>query len=153
MARFAFNLEPVLQHRDRLEKEQQVHLAVALTRVREAERYRDALLRRREDMRERLREYHAGMDVVELRATYAHCDFLDREIVNQEAVIERVRADAEDERAKLVTKTMDKKVLETLKTRRREIFDIEVASDEQRTLDDINARIFDRALRHRETPS
>ena len=153
MARFLFNLDPVLLHRERLEREQQVQLAVALTRVREAERFRDALMRRRDDLRERLMEHHAAMDVVELRATYAHCDFLDREIANQHFVIERVRVDAEDERAKLVAKTKDKRVLETLKTRRREAFDAEEATLEQTQLDDINARIFDRAVRLRETPS
>lgn len=153
MARFTFNLEPVLLHRDRLEKEQQVALAVAMTRVREAERYRDALMRRREEMRDRVLQHHAEMDLVELRATYAHCDWLDREILNQCAIIERVRTDADGERVKLVAKTKDKKVLEILKTRRREAFEAEAATIEQTQLDDINARIFDRAVRFRETLS
>ncbi len=150
MARFRFTLQPVLEHRGRLEDEQQVVLAVALTHVRDAERYRDALIARRDAMRTELHLRHNQMDVVELRATYAHCEYLDREIVNQHAVVDRVRQAADLERAKLVEVTKDKKVLETLKTRRSEAFEAEAAAIEQNQLDDINARIFDRTLR--ETP-
>jgi flagellar FliJ protein len=147
MARFTFSLQPVLEHRGRLEDEQQVVLAVALTHVRDAERYRDALIARRDAMRTELHNRHNEMDVVELRATYAHCEYLDREIVNQHEVVDRVRQAAEVERAKLVEATKDKKVLETLKTRRRETFEAEAATVEQNALDDINARLFDRTIR------
>jgi flagellar export protein FliJ len=147
MARFTFNLQPVLGHRERLEAEQQVVLAVAMTHVRDAERYRDALISRRETMRAELNVRHNQMDLVELRATYAHCEYLDREIANQHEVVDRVRQAADVERAKLVRATMDKKVLETLKTRRRETFEAEAAAVEQNQLDDINARIFDRTTR------
>ena len=150
MARFTFNLDPVLEHRSRLEQEQQVVLAVALTKVRDAERYRDALIARREAMRAELDQRHARMDLVELRATYAHCEYLDREIVAQREVVDRVRRAADLEREKLVQVTKDKKVLETLKTRRREAFEVDAAAVEQNQLDDINARTFDRASR--ETP-
>ena len=150
MARFTFNLQPVLGHRERLEGEQQIQLAVAMTHLRDAERYRDALIGRREAMRAELNLRHNQMDVVELRATYAHCEYLDREIATQHGVVDRVRQAADVERAKLVRATMDKKVLETLKTRRRETFEVEAAVVEQNQLDDINARIFDRTTR--ETP-
>jgi len=150
MARFTFNLDPVLDHRHRIEQEQQVILAVAMTKVRDAERYRDALISRREVMRAELSQRHAHMDLVDLRATYAHCEYLDREIVAQHEVVAVVRRAADLERDKLVTVSKDKKVLETLKTRRRETFEAEAAVVEQNQLDDINARIFDRASR--ETP-
>lgn len=150
MARFTFSLDPVLGHRERLEAEQQVVLAAALMRVRDAERYRDALIARRESMRADLTRRHGQMDLTELRSTYTHCEYLDREITHQHEVVDGVRRAAEVERGKLVALTKDKKVLETLKTRRREAFEAEAAAVEQRQLDDINARIFDRASR--ETP-
>ena len=65
------------------------------------------------------------MESVELRATYAHCDYLDRSIVKQQRVIEAARVVADQERAKLVLKSKDKKVLATLKERRREIFEFD----------------------------
>jgi len=104
-------------------------------------------------MRSRLLLHHSEMNSVELRATYAHCDYLDRSIVSQQRVIDQARVVADQERAKLVLKSKDKKVLATLKERRRETFEFELAALEQRESDDINSRIFDRATTLRETPS
>jgi flagellar FliJ protein len=146
MARFTFRLEPVLAHRQRLEDEQQVQFAAALARVVEVERMRDDFIARRTAMRERIRIDHAAMEADELRATYAHCDYLDREIVKWEGVLVQARKLADDERAILLERTKDKKILETLKERRRETFDLEAASIEQRETDEINARRFDRAV-------
>jgi len=95
-------------------------------------------------MRERLHLHHNQMDGIELRATYAHCDFLDRSIVAQQLVVDQARAKADQERAKLVVKTKDKKILAVLKERRREIFESEAAATEQRESDEINSRFYDR---------
>jgi flagellar export protein FliJ len=123
-----------------------------MMKLRDAERYRDDLIARRDALRERLSDHHAEMELPELRAAYAHCDYLDREIVAQHDVVRRVSLEAEGERMKLVAATKDKRVLETLKTRRRETFEAEAAAVERNSLDDINARTFDRAQTHRETP-
>jgi flagellar FliJ protein len=152
MAKFAFRLDPVLKYRQRLEDEQQIALAVALKVVRDAEAVRDDYISRRGDMRERILRHHHEMESFELRATYAHCDFLDRSIVKQQGVIDAARVEAERERAKLIVKTKDKKILATLKERRRETFEFEAAATEQRESDEINSRHFDR-VSAREIPS
>ena len=144
MPRFAFRLDPVLDYRQRLEDEQQIVFAAALSAQRSAEAQRDDFIARRTDIRARLVAHHNEMDMVELRATYAHCDFLDRSIVAQQRVVEETRAKAEQERAKLVVKTKDKKILAVLKERRRETFESEAAATEQRESDEINSRYFDR---------
>ena len=151
MARFIFRLEPVLHHRERIEMERQRVFAAAMTRLADLERERDATIVRRNDMRDRLRFNHAAMESEELRATYAHCDYLDRFIVEQLGLIALARAEADAERARLVEATKEKKILETLKERRRETFVTKAAAIEQRETDDINARRFDRALSNRET--
>ena len=45
---------------------------------------------------------------------------------------------------RLVEAARDRKVLETLKERRREAFQLDAALADQRELDDQNARLFDR---------
>jgi flagellar export protein FliJ len=145
MPKFAFRLDPVLGHRQRLEDEQQRVLAAALLELRQAEAQRDDYIRRRADMRNRLIAHHADMDSVDLRATYAHCDYLDRSIVSQQAIVDYVRAKADKERAKLVLKVQDKKVLEVLKERRRETFESEAAVREQGESDEINSRHYQRS--------
>ena len=104
-------------------------------------------------MRERLYAHHNEMDTIELRATYAHCDFLDRSIVSQQRVVEEARAKADVERTKLVVKSRDKKVLSVLKERRRETFESEASATEQRESDEINSRRSDRVTTSGEIPS
>jgi flagellar export protein FliJ len=152
MAKFAFRLDPVLDHRQRLEDEQHVHFAAALAVQVGAEKLRDDYIVRRTDMRARLLAKHADMDNIELRATYAHCDYLDRSIVAQEAIIEQAKVKTEHERAKLVLKVQDKKVLEVLKERRRETFASEANATEQRESDEINSRHYQR-VSHGESSS
>ena len=153
MPKFTFRLDPVLDHRQRLEDEQQVVLAAAVAAQLAAEMQRDDYIARRADMRERLLAHHADMDSIELRATYAHCDFLDRSIVAQQRVVDECRAKADEERAVLILKTKDKKILSTLKDRRRETFESEAAATDQRENDEINSRYFDRVTTLREIPS
>lgn len=144
MPKFVFRLDPVLDYRQRLEDEQQVALAAAISALRSAEAVRDDYMNRRAEMRSRLLLRHAEMESVELRATYAHCDFLDRSIVAQQRVVAEAKAKADLERTKLVVKTKDKKVLSVLKDRRRELFDSEAAAADQRENDEINSRSYDR---------
>jgi flagellar FliJ protein len=145
MARFTFRLDPVLAHRKRLEEEQQIALAAALKRQADAEWLRDDYRSRRDAFRERIRTGHATMDATELRATYAHCAYLDRALVDQERVVTEMHRLAEIERTKLLARTRDRKVLETLRERRHETFVLEGIAAEQRETDEINARRFDRA--------
>jgi len=153
VAKFAFRLDRVLDHRQRLEDEQQIVLGAALSALRAAEAVRDDYIARRGEMRERLLLHHGEMESVELRATYAHCDYLDRSIVAQQRVIDAARLQADRERATLVVKTKDKKVLAVLRERRRETFESEVAAIEQRESDEINSRSFDRLITSGEIPS
>ena len=144
MAKFAFRLDPVLDHRQRLEDEQHLAFAAALSVLTKAEAVRDDYIARRADMRERLTTQHSEMDSIDLRATYAHCDYLDRSIIAQQRVIDAARVEVEKERAKLVLKVQDKKVLEVLKERRRETFEFEAAALEQAESDEINSRHYQR---------
>lgn len=144
MARFAFRLDSVLAHRERIENERRLDLAVALGKLRAAEEQRDRMIGDRDALRARLRDHHSELDAFELRSCYAHCDFLDREITSQELVVAEAHAGAEAERLRLVEATKDKKVLETLKQRRREAFEAAAATAEQSMLDDVNARLYDR---------
>ena len=153
MAKFAFRLDPVLDHRQRLEDEQQRAFAAALSVLTQAEAVRDDYIARRAEMRERLTTQHNSMDSIDLRATYAHCDYLDRSIVAQQVVIDAARVEVEKERAKLVLKVQDKKVLEVLKERRRDTFESEANALEQAESDEINSRHYHRVTTSGENPS
>jgi flagellar FliJ protein len=143
--RFRFRLDPVLGHRERVERERAGEHARAVADQLAAERSRDEMIQRRDAMREQVVREHAAMDVQRLRAIYAHLDYLDRAIVAAQQRVDACADETERARTRLVDAAKDRKVLETLKDRRRASFDLDAAHADQRELDDQNARLFDRA--------
>jgi flagellar export protein FliJ len=149
---FAFRLEPVLAHRKRLEEEKQVAFGAAQRSVAEE---RAALLRLEDDRsasEELLRTGHRTLDAETLRFTYAHLEFLARAIEGRKIRLTAALAEADRARDDLVAAARDTKVLDTLKTRKREAYDHERALVEQRESDDANARRASRANQARTAP-
>ena len=144
-AAFRFRLDPVLGHRERLESARAGDHARALADRLAAEGQRDELIARRDLTRDRLVREHASLDGDELRATYVHLDYLDRAIVAAQERVDACAAETERARLRLVDAAKDRKVLETLKERRREAFTLEASLADQRELDDLNARLHERA--------
>src|ERR1700681_1707744 len=140
-------------HRERIEYARVAEHGRALADQLAAERMRDHLLSNRDELRERLVREHAEFDAETLRATYTHLDYLDRAIVAAGQRVDACAATTERARTRLVDAAKDRKVLDTLKERRREAFDLESALADQRELDDQNARLFDRAQPFEGLPS
>jgi flagellar FliJ protein len=143
--RFRFRLDPVLGHRERVERERAAEHARALADQATAQRMLDDIMEQRDELRGRVVREHVRYDADTLRATYTHLDYLDRAIVTAQQRADACAAETERARRVLVEAARDRKVLETLKERRREAFALEAALAEQRELDDMNARLFDRA--------
>ena len=142
--RFQFRLQPVLGHRERIEQERAAAHARALADQLDAERARDALTEKRDALRRRLVREHAAFDADTLRATYGHLDYLDRAIAAAQQRTDACAAETARARQLLVGAAKDRQVLETLKERRREEFQLGAALAEQRELDDLNARLYAR---------
>ncbi len=87
----------------------------------------------------------SALDADTLRATYAHLGYLDRAILAAQQRVDACAAETARSQARLIVAARDRKVLETLKDRRREAHLLETALAEQRELDDQNARLFGRA--------
>jgi flagellar protein FliJ len=146
--KFTFELQPVLSHRERIEHERAAEHSRALEDQLRAERARDELCTKRDVLRARLVGEHASFDVETLRSTYLHLAYLDRAIVAAQQRCDARARETERARQRLVDAAKDRKVLETLKDRRREAFELEASLAEQRELDDQNARAFERAQPH-----
>jgi flagellar export protein FliJ len=143
--RFRFRLDPVLGHRERVERERAGEHAQALADQLAAQRMYDEIVEKRDELRVRLVSEHARFDAETLRATYTHLDYLDRAIVAALQRVDACVAETERARQRLVAAAKDRKVLETLKERRQEAFQLDAALADQRELDDQNARLFGRA--------
>jgi len=145
MKKFAFALQPVLEHRERIEDEKQQVVAMRQRAVDEAERD----LRRLDDEfrtnSTELRTKHKDLDADELRLFYAHLQYIDRCIVAQIRVVAERRVELDRARTDLLAASKDRKVVEKLKDRRREAHVLEEMRLEQNELDDTNARRYSRA--------
>jgi flagellar FliJ protein len=144
--RFKFALEPVLDHRERIEDEKQQMLA---ERQRELKVAEDELARMNAEFKRystALREDHAKLSSDELRWHYAHLEYLDRCMTMQHGVIYQCRAAVDRARADLASASKDRKVIEKLKDRRFEEYQAVLAAQEQKDLDDTNNRRHDRSL-------
>ena len=145
MTRFRFQLDPVLGHRERVEQERAGDHARVLADQLSAERVRDEIMRKRDVLRLRLVREHATFEAETLRSTYTHLNYLDRALTAAEQRVDACMAETERARLRLIDAAKDRKVLETLKQRRHEAFQLDVALAEQRDLDDQNARLYERA--------
>ncbi len=140
MKKFSFALQPVLDHRKRIEDEKQLVVATRKRALDEAE----AELKRLNDEFRRhaalLRDGHKKLETRELQSIYAHLQFLDRCIVAQIKIVAERRVALDRARNELLEASKEKKVVEKLKERRREAFVIEEQRVEQKEIDDGNAR-------------
>ena len=149
--KFRFRLDPVLGHRERVERERAGEHAQALADQLAAQRMYDEIVEKRDELRLRLVREHAHFDAETLRSTYTHLDYLDRAIIASLQRVEACAAETERARVRLVAAAKDRKVLETLKERRQEAHQLDAALADQRELDDQNARLFGRAQPVRRT--
>jgi flagellar protein FliJ len=140
MKRFTFRLQPVLDHRKRIEDQKQLVVAARARSLDEAER---ELARLNEEFRKHsmmLRDGHKKFETRELQCIYAHLQFLDRCIVAQIRIVAERRVALDRARTDLLEASKEKKIVEKLKERRREGYVLEEQRMEQKEIDDGNAR-------------
>lgn len=150
MSRFRFRLQPVLDVRERIQDERQRELALKSRDLVQAEAVLAVLEGDRETQRDALTREHRSFGVDELRAAYAHLAYLDRSIADQTVRVAACNDEVAHAQTKLVEANTDRKVLETLRTRRHDAFRADAALTEQREVDDQNARRYGRAQQTKE---
>lgn len=146
--KFSFTLQPVLDHRKRIEDEKQLTLAM---RQRAWEEARSELDRLNDEFRansRELRERHYEFDMEELRVRYAHLQFLDRTIDAQIKMVAERQVALDRARNDLIAASKNRKVVDKLKERRKLAYTAEELRVEQIELDDGNARMEGRLQRH-----
>lgn len=144
MKRFTFALQPVLDVRERHERERMQRLADAQMVLARAEERLAALEQERDAEVLTVREHHSHLELEELQAYYAHLEHVASEIALQRERVAAARGQVDAARAELVAASTEKKVVERLRERRYESFRNEERLAEQRQVDDDNARVESR---------
>lgn len=142
MKKFAFTLEPVLDYRERIEEEKQL---VFSARQREHEAAVAELDRLHGEFRAnsaRLRDRHKSFGAEELRAHYAHLEYLDRAITMQHGFVAQKKFAMDKAREDLLDASKDRKVMEKLKERRLDEYQRIEAVEDQKEVDDANNRRY-----------
>jgi len=149
--RFRFALQPVLEHRERVEDDRKAALAARQRELDAAQAELGGLNERFRAHSEMLRGEHMTLSAEDLRMHYAHVAFLDRAIDAQLGVVATRRAEVDRARAALLEASKERKAVEKLKDRRRDAHAEEERRVEQNDLDDANARRHSRTT-ERTTP-
>jgi len=144
MKKFSFALRPLLEHRERIEEEKQLVLADRQRELTAAQNELARLNGQFKQYAERLRSGHNALSTEELRAHYAHLEFLDRAMTMQHAVILQCRFALDRAREALLEASRDRKVIEKVKERRLQEYRALEAAAEQKALDDSNNRRYAR---------
>ncbi len=146
MKKFVFSLRAVLEHRERIESEKQLVLAA---RQRDLKAAQERLATLNEEFKRfalQLREDHKQFSSEELRAHYAHLEYLDRAMTMQHGIIAQCRTAVERARLEVLAASKDRKVIEKLKERRLTEYRALEAAGEQKELDDSNNRRYVRNI-------
>jgi flagellar protein FliJ len=145
--KFAFRLQPVLDHRQRIEDEKKQTVALRRKACDEAQAELDRLNAEFREQSALVRTRHHEFDAETLRAHYGHLHFLDRVIDAQIRILAERRAALERAQQDLMAAQKDRKVVDKLKDRRKAAYVAEEMRIEQGELEDANARAYGRAQR------
>jgi flagellar FliJ protein len=138
MKKFAFNLETLLRHRNNLEEKERNELS-RITFVYQTE------VNRREEIRKRLKE--TSMELAQLRREkadseeiawfYPYIDRLRHEIGESDKRIAQLQQDLQAQKLVVIEAIKKKRVLDSLKTRKRREYNLAVERQEQKTVDEL----------------
>jgi flagellar FliJ protein len=145
MKKFRFTLQPVLEHRQRIEDDCKLAMAARQRELDAAQTELDGLNARYGQQSEMLRGEHRNLTAEDLRLHYAHVAFLDRAIDAQLGVVASRRSAVDRARTDLLEASKERKAVEKLKERRRDAHDVEDRRVDQNELDDANARRYARS--------
>lgn len=148
MKKYAFRLDSVLQHRERLEEEATQHLAGIRRRLAAEEDTMRDVEQAYAVLTETLRDTHTKLDHDDLRMYYARADYLARSIRALELSIINIRMEQEAARNELLKTAKDRRILETLKERGQADHTAQSVRLEHAHLDDANNRRSHFALEH-----
>jgi len=129
--KFNFRLERVRQYRRQLEEQAKKELQETQLRVREAEKELENMLQHRQETLQQ-----ALNTVADRRATLDYVCFVDEKCAGQESIIAILQQDEEMMRAKWIQARQDAELLEKLKTKAKDQYDLDANRHEQAELDE-----------------
>ncbi len=140
MKRFKFQLEPVLDYKMQVLDAQMVELGAIQARLRAQEAERDAAYQRLfEHNAEYIQRSSEGISVADALGYQMSLQVLEQRAKEEDARLERLRAEEEAKREEVIETRKDTHSLERLRDIRRSEYDQAAAKAEEKNLDDLTA--------------
>ncbi len=140
MAKFIFRLESVLKLKEEQKKQLELELARVQERKREADTELEFFVKKKI---ERLSIIHSSgkVQVMDYQVDYYYLDSLEKQIDNQKKKIDRILKVEQKVITELLKITKEKKIIEKLREKKKDLFDKEELRAENIFLDDISQRL------------
>ena len=142
---FKFKLESVLEHKKKIEEEEQRELARLKEILRQAqERLEDLKMTKVQEMKELVEKSSQGLlNVAEIQMYHSHLKRLDKEIASQEIAVQRAAVNVEEQRQKLIRASQEKKTYEKLKEKHKTVFELALEEEERKFIDELATMRYD----------
>ncbi len=138
MKKFAFRLETLLKYRRNLEEKEQAELFQMMARLRREQNHLEDLQRKHQEILVELTEHRtAGADYGETSWFYIYLDRLRFEMRRSAERIVRLEQEVQDQKVVLMEASKKKKILDSLKTKRRKSHLAAEDKEEQKTTDEL----------------
>ncbi len=148
MKKFRFSLQPLLEHKERLEELARKDYLEITDRLRKEEErlrvYVDIYKRLSENLDTMKKE---GREVSELRFQYRYLNNIKEFIETQRKTIVELKRAVEERKTELTNAAIDRKVVEKTKEKKREEYESELKREEQKLIDEVAANGFVRRKR------
>ena len=139
--RFRFNLQPVLRYREIIEDQRKREFAEMNRRINEERLRREEMQRERTAMQEEIvRGFENREPFQTVVASYNMVGRLENEVAESFRREQQLQAELEKRRQAMIAAGVDKKIMESLKERRREEFVREEDRLEQNLLDELSVQ-------------
>lgn len=132
MEKFVFKLQKVLDYRSEIEEKKKDEFAKAQKKLLSEKDKLENLIERKKSAVEDKSNYKSKLDY-QLLLNYI--DFMDNKIENQMAEIKKAEDELAIKKDELIKSTSDRKVIEKLKEKAKDEFDLEVGQKEQKLND------------------
>ena len=138
MKKFSFDLQGVLEIKEKLEGQAKINFGIARARLTAEENKRDEILARKAEYRERLEQLVNGdLNVTEIARCSDAIDIIDEQLSSQEMMVKRAEKQLELMRTRLNTVVMERKTIEKLREKRFAEYLQEYNNEERKQVDEL----------------
>ena len=138
MKKFYFDLQGVLEIKQKLEGQAKINFGIARAKLNAEEAKRDEMIARRNDYSGKLEALMSGdLNLVEIARCEDAIDIIDEQLAQQQLMVKRAEKQVELMRSRLNTVVMERKTIEKLREKRFADYLREYNDEERKQVDEL----------------